>query len=316
LRGSGAASMRAAFAATLARPAWWVMALAAFLVRGGLVIVLLPLVSLPSAASVATALAPPIEALVLGRHSLEGVLLGTLATAVAFGVLGAAGLAGAWLDLELQRGAAEDDELRVGSRPAAASAWLAFAVRLAAHLPTVLALGYATVRIAVATYEDLLSPGDPAVPVPFRVVARVPEAIVLVVVTWLVGEALGGLAVRRTAAGQAVIPAFGGALRDLLQRRGLATFLTTNGILLIVIGLLVAVVGRASDHLRGYLLDRVDATYVTAALLLLVAAWALGLAALGAALAWRATAWTLVAGQPSSARESAAASLIEQEPSG
>jgi hypothetical protein len=313
LSGSWTASMQTALAATLARPAWWVMALAGFLIRGGLLVVLLALVSLPSVPSLATALAPPIEALVLSRQSIEGALLATVLVATLIGLLAAAGLAGAWLDLALLREANEGDELDLHPTQPRSSAWLAFGVRVAAHLPTFLAVGYATVRIVVVTYQELLSPGDPTIPVAARVVARAPDAIVLVFVFWLLGEAVGGLAARRAVAGQTVTRALLGALRDLLERRGLATFVLTSGVVLSVIALLVAVVGPTSGHLTAYLLDRADAITIAAALLLLVSTWILGLAALGAALAWRATAWTIEARVSGSGAQSLAPALEEAQ---
>jgi hypothetical protein len=313
LSGSWTVSMRTALAATLTRPAWWVMALAAFLIRGGLLVVLLALVSVPSVPSLATALAPPIEALVLSRPSIESALLGTVLVSALIGLLAAAGLAGAWLDLALLREADEDDELDLHPTQARSSAWLVFGFRLAAHLPTFLAVGYAIVRIVVVTYQELLSPGDPTIPVAARVVARAPDAIVLVFVLWLLGEAVGGLAARRAVAGQTVTRALLGALRDLLARRGLATFVLANGVVLIVIALLVAVVGRTSAHLSAYLLDRADAFTISAALLLLISTWILGLAVLGAALAWRATAWTHEAGMSGSGAR-LPAPVVEEAP--
>src|SRR5438046_1812677 len=101
VRGTWAGSMQAAFAASVARPGWWVIALAAFLVRGGFLLVLLPLVSLPSASALATTLAPSIEALALSRQTLEGAFVGTIAISVLVAFFGAAGYAGSWLDLAL-----------------------------------------------------------------------------------------------------------------------------------------------------------------------------------------------------------------------
>src|SRR5262249_50602490 len=75
--GSWAGSMQAALRASLGRPQWWVMALAAFLVRGGIVVVLLPLVPLPSVSELSTALAPTVEAIAMSRQSLEATLYGT-----------------------------------------------------------------------------------------------------------------------------------------------------------------------------------------------------------------------------------------------
>ena len=272
LSGSWAASMKTALAATMAHPAWWVM-----------------LVSLPSVPSLATTLAPPIEALVLSRQSLEGALIGTVLISTIVGLLAAAGLAGSWLDLALLREAGAAEELDRKVQVVEWSWWHAFGVRLAAHLPTSLALGYATVRIVIVTYEELLSPGDANVPIVARVLARAPDAIVLVVVTWLLGEAIGGLAARRSAAGEPLIRALRGAVRDLLDRRGVATFVVSNAVVLVAGTLLVTMVG-------------------------LVSAWILCLALLAAALAWRATAWTIAAGRPTVARDAAVAVLSEEAP--
>jgi hypothetical protein len=316
LSGTWAASMKTALAATLAHPGWWVMALAAFLVRGGFVVVLLPLVSLPSVPSLSTALAPPIEALVLSRQSLEGALIGTVLISMIVGLLAAAGLAGSWLDLALLRESVDAQELD-GSVPALdRSAWHAFGLRLAAHLPTFLALGYATVRIVIVTYAELLSPGDQNVPIALRVIGRAPDAIVLVVATWLLGEAVGGLAVRRSVGGEPVLRSLLGAVRDLLHPRGLATFFVSDGALIVVGALLVGVVGRASEHLRAYIFDGAGDVLLAAALLLLVSAWILCLALLGAALAWRATAWTAEAGRPRQAHDAAVPVRSEGAPIG
>ena len=306
--------MQTALAATMARPSWWVMALAAFLVRGGFVVVLLPLVSLPSVSSLATVLAPPIEALALSRQSLEGALVGTVLISTLVGLLAVAGLAGSWLDLALLREAGDAEELDSRVRVVERSVWPAFGVRLAAHLPTFVALGYATVRIVIVTYEDLLAPGDPNIPIVARVVGRAPDAIALVVATWLLGEAIGGLAARRSVAGEPVIGALRGALRDLLRARGLATWVLSNVVVLVAGALLVTVVGRSWEHLRTYLLDRVTDASLAAALLLLVSAWILCLALLAAALAWRATAWTIEAGRTSAARDSTLKVLSEGAP--
>ena len=314
LRGSWAASMRTALAMTMARPAWWVMALAAFLVRGGLVVVLLPLVSVPSVSALATTLAPPIETLVLSRQSLEGALIGTALVSMIVGVLAAAWFAGSWLDLALLREAGDADELDRDVAFVGPSAWRAFGVRLAAHVPTFLAVAYATVRIVLVTYDELLSPGDSAIPLVARVISRAPDAITVVVITWLLGEAVGGLATRGSAAGEPVIRALRNGLRELLGPRGVATFIATNGLVVAAGVLLVAVVGPASEHVRAYLLDAAGDVPLAAALLLLVSVWILALALLAAALAWRATAWTIETGRPRLARDAIAAGPPEEAP--
>src|SRR3954469_15375535 len=109
--GTWAASMVAALAASVGRPRWWGMSLAAFLVRGGILVVLLPLVSLPSPSTVATTVAPTVEALAMSRQSLEAALVGTALIAMLVGVLGVLGLPGAWLDSTLAREAERAVEL-------------------------------------------------------------------------------------------------------------------------------------------------------------------------------------------------------------
>lgn len=293
LSGSWAASMQAAFAASVGRPAWWVMALAAFLVRGGFFVVLLPLISLPSPSALATALAPSIEALALSRQSAEAALVGTAVLAVVVCVLAAAAYAGSWLDLALEREAEASDELDLPARTGQPSAWRSLGLRLATHTPTLLAVAYATVRIVVETYRELLSPGSPTVPIALRVLARAPDAVAVAAITWLLCEALGGLAARRAAEGEAVGGALRGALGDLVGRRGVATFVVTDIVVLVALALHLAVVSRAAEHVRAYLLGGAGDVSLGAALLLLVTTWLLGLAVLGAALAWRTTAWTV-----------------------
>ena len=314
MSGSWAASMVAALTASVGRPRWWVMALAAFLVRGGIAIVVLPLVSLPSAPALATALAPTIEALAMSRQSIEAALLGAALIGVAVGVVLALAITGTWLDNALAREAETAAELDLRVAEVTPSAWRTLAIRLLAHLPTLLALAYAGVRLVIGTYQELLSPGDPAVPIALRVIARVPDAVVIAGVAWLVGEAVGGIAARRAAEGESIGQSLRGAIRDVLRRRGVATFFMTDAVVAGVLLLLLAVVGRAAEHVRAYLFDRVDDVSLAAALLLLVTTWVLALAVLGAALAWRATAWTIetaprrpLAIQPVHAEDGAAA---------
>lgn len=289
---SWASTMRASIVATLARPEWWAMALAAFLIRGGFLAVVLPLVSLPSVAAIATVVGPTVESLVIGGQTLEGVLIGAVALAALLVVLAVLGLAGAWLDLALVREAAEDEDLGLDWAPVDASISRAFAIRLAAHLPTIVALLYGTIRIVAVTYDELVSPGDPAVPVVTRVFGRAPDVIFVVVLAWLVGETVGALAARRAAAGAPIRPALVGSVRQLCSRRGLATLAVTSTVLVVIAVPFLLAVGRAWEHLRTYLLDGVDPVPLGAAVVLLVATWALGLSILGAGLAWRASAWS------------------------
>jgi hypothetical protein len=203
-----------------------------------------------------------------------------------------AGVAGAWIDGALTREAASSDELDLAWSPAGSSSWRALAVRIAAHSPTLLAIAYAIVRVALVSYAQLTALDEPGVPVVARVLGRVPDAIVLVVIAWLLGEVVGALAARRLAAGMSEAAALRGALRQLLSARGLATFVATTAVLLAVAVPFGLAAQRAWEHVRSDLLVGVDALQLGAAIVVLVATWVLGLIVVGAALAWRATAWT------------------------
>jgi hypothetical protein len=287
--------MRGALVATLAHPEWWALALAAFLVRGGILVVFLPLISLPTPASLITTFAPPLEALVLGSPSVQGIAVGVLGVSLVLAALALLALAGSWLELALVREAASDDELDLGWTPRGVSAVAALGLRLAAHLPTVVALAYGFARLAFATRDELLSPGDPSVALAARVLLRAPDAVAFVIVAWLVGEAVGGLAARRGAAGAGIGDALLGSVRRVFDRRGLPTLLVTSAVLLVFAIPFAIAVGRAWGHVIGALGQGVGPIQTGAALLLLVSTWVLGLALLGAVLAWRATAWTVLA---------------------
>ena len=282
--------MVAALAATLARPAWWSMALAAFLVRGGILLVLLPILTLPSAAELATTLSPTVSALAFGGLTAGVVVAIVLALAAVLALLAAVGLTGAWLDRAQLREAATDEELELGWWPAQASLGDALALRLTAHLPTLAALAYATFRLIGAAYDELLSPGDVAVPMFLRIAERAPDALLAVGVTWLAGEAVGALAARRAGAGFRA--ALSRSARQVASRRGLATLLVTTAAVVAVLVPFLIAAARSWGHLRDVLLDGGHPVLVAAALLVLVATWILGLASAGAVLAWRTAAWT------------------------
>ena len=65
--------------ATLAHPLAWPVALAGFLVRGGIVVFLLPIVALPSPVGISDRIAPTLSALVLGGATMQlAVLFGSI----------------------------------------------------------------------------------------------------------------------------------------------------------------------------------------------------------------------------------------------
>ena len=286
-------AMAIALLAALGRPRWWTLALAAFLVRGGWLVLLLPIVSLPTPAGVANLVAPTLVGFVFGGASASFVQLVTIALLALLAWLVAGGLLGAWLDLVLVREVAGDDELEVALPAQRRLVLGALALRLFAHVPTAVLVVWAAVRAIPATYAELLSPGDPAIPIVLRVLARMPEAAVLLVAGWTVGEAVGGLAVRRHGSGASVRDALLDAWRDLVRRpTTLATVIATNLGLgaVIVVGAVVAAV--AWTGLRIVIVDGGTAAEVRLALIVFSAAWLAGAWLLAIATAWRQVAYT------------------------
>jgi hypothetical protein len=285
--------MLSAAVATLGRPDWWAMALAAFLVRGGALLIVFPIVALPTLAGLITAYAPFVEGLVLGRPSVEGAVIGSLVMGAIAASLLFALLAGSWLDLALIRDAVGDDELELGWAPDRGSADQALMIRLVAHLPTLAALSYAAIRVVTVSYQELTSPGETGgAGVIDRIIGRTPDALIVVVVAWLFAEAIGPLAARRVARGARATPAVVAAARQVLAPRGLATLALTSAVLAGFLVPFILATGRAWQHLRAYLHNGADALSLGSAVVVLVATWVLGLIVVGAALAWRATAWT------------------------
>ncbi|MBF8290500.1 MAG: hypothetical protein HW391_1468 [Chloroflexi bacterium] len=289
---SWAASVGASALATLNRPGWWVMALAGFLVRGGLVVILLPIVRLPTTAGLAHDFGPIVVGFVFnGPSAASLVLVGTVAAAVfAWFVLG--GVVGGRLDLELVREAAADEDLEGLHPPIAGGPAGAFFARVIAHGPTFAVVAVGAVRLVDAVYQELVRPGDAVLPIAVRVLLRIPEIVGLLVGTWLLGEAVGGLAVRHLAWGAGLPRSLARGVRAVLRPPALALLLVTNAVLGAVILAVAGVIGIGWDHLRLVLADGGSAGEVRLALLVFALTWAAGLWLLALAVAWRATAWT------------------------
>lgn len=268
------------------------MALAAFLIRGGFLLVILPIVSVPTVAGIVTTLSPAVEALILGKPSVEGAVVGSVVLLLVLAGLAMAGLAGAWLDLALAREAADDEDLELGWHPTRRSAVQALSIRFTAHVPTLFAIAYGLLRVVGVAYEEFTSPSDAGVPINDRVLTRVPDVVVVLVVAWLLGETVGSVAARRAAAGARATGALLASMRQVLAPRGLATVGLTSAVIAGLLLPFIVAASRAWEHLRSYLLGGAETVPLAAALVLLVASWVLGLAILGAGLAWRATAWT------------------------
>jgi hypothetical protein len=295
------AAMAEAWLATIRHGRWWAVALAAFLVRGGILVLLPAIITLPTPAQLALVILDP-AITGAGLASPGPALVGLLAALVLGGaaLIVATGLVGVWLDGQLfvavvahaalgpPGGAAGQPPRRAARAPLVRG----LVVRLAAHVPTLVAAGAAIVALAQATYAELLSPSGSDLLV-VRVVARAPLATAVLVGCWLLGETWGGIALRRLGRGDSIGRALLEGLARLGRPSGLAILAVTTLAVVVPLAAAWLLAGGAFARLWPLVVDRADPLLVAAALGLLVAAWIAGLWWLAIALAWRSVTWTL-----------------------
>lgn len=315
------AALSGALLVTLASPATWSLALAAFLLRGGLILVALPILVLPTPVGLGNLLAPTLTAFVFGGVSLElaamvaTIVLAALAWVVAGGILAAI------LEAEAARIVAAHEEvapaagvrshqLAVDDLPDALTVRVArrrrteaarvFLARALAHAPLGVALVWGTARLVAVTYRELTNPGDVSAPLVWRVLLGSPDVVAAIVLTWMIGEVLGALAARR------VVLARGGiahALRDAtltLLRRPLAV-LADFWLPTLALGLAIApsafAAASAGDVVREAMNAPDDPLELFLAVVLFVSLWVVGLVLTAVVCAWRAAVWTVGFGE-------------------
>lgn len=293
-------ALLAAALATLAHPRWWVIALAGFLVRGGVLILLVPIVVPPTVASVMSQLAPTLigQVLIGGPNTPVLLLTGILTAAVAL-FAWIAGTLGAGFDAALVGEAVEDEELSLDV-PALAEAPPGLGTaRLGPHVLTTFVFAIAAVRIFQVVYAEATSPGAPTTPFLERVIAQTPVELGALVLALLLAEAIGGLALRAelldpdVAAG-GLPRALSRAVLALLSPTGLATFAVTT-VAVVVVGLPGALAaGRAWSQVRLVFGEPAEAWAMAIALLLFIGVMLGWLTLLGVAVAWRSAAWTAI----------------------
>ncbi len=295
------AALTGALLITLATPATWPFGLATFLVRGGLLLVVLPIVALPSPVGLGNLLAPTLMSAVFQGLSAEvALMVGTIVLAlVAWIVVG--GLMAARLEAEAAWMVARHDDhpgvLTASRRPGQVVRILVG--RLLAHLPTGLVLIWGSVRLVTVAYRELTSPLDVTTPILLRVVGGAPEVITAVLLSWTIGEVIGAIAARRIVLDDAGVlralrDAAGSALRRPLS--ALAAFcLPTLALLLVIVPSALAAAaawGAAGVALRS----STDPLGVAVTVVSFVALWIVGLLLIGVTCAWRAAVWSIAHG--------------------
>jgi hypothetical protein len=309
------AAFVAALLVAIGRPAWWLMALSTFLLRGGIVVAVLPIVTLPSALAISNGLAPLLIPLALGRVD-PAIVAGPAAIVVALLVwLVGGGRIAAAIDVALVREAAAAalDEGVAGrprdSQPDSAAptvpaprrstpglAWRVLALRLVAWLPLALAIGFGVAAIVEATYAELTRPADVATPLVVRVAREVAGELALIVIAWVVGEVVGGVATRRAVLGRV---GYGASLASAVRTTAarplswLVPWLGTTAVLALVLGGTLAAAALAWSRSVDALSDRSTQPLVAySTLVIFVALWLAAMFLGGVVLAVRTVSQT------------------------
>jgi hypothetical protein len=298
------ATLVASLLATLGRPSTWPLGLATFLLRGGFLLVLAPIIVLPSAVGLGNVLAPLLETVVFrGVTPAIAILLASIVVGLLIWLVGG-GLVAAAVEAELVRRIVADEETgaavaAIDHPPVAHPAFRVLTVRLIALLPLLIALIFGAVRIVAVAYRELTVPSNVGVPLALRVVASAPDAVSLVIATWLTGETVGALAARRVVlVGDRVLAAVRAALVRLIRHPLRSATLAVVPLLpLALVLVLVALAGSSTwEALRAALSSATDPLVVLVLVLALVALFGGGLLLIGVISAWRAAVWALEVG--------------------
>lgn len=294
----------ASLLAALAQPSAWLLALATFLLRGGIVLVVAPILVLPSAVGLSNVFAPMATSLVFGGPSTELVVLALAVVLLALTWLIVGGLLSGATETWLITAIRPDDvglageAWRPDDAPARRAAPRILAVRVVGHLPTVLALAGGTIRIVQVAYGELTLPTEVSTPLVFRVLLGAPEAVAAIVIAWAFGEVVGVVAARRIVIGEesaptAVVRAVGSVLRRPV--RSVVLFGLPGLALLAVLVASGATASSAWHVLQAALSFSGDPLEIGFDLLVFLVLWVGGLVVTAVVCTWRATAWTLVA---------------------
>jgi hypothetical protein len=288
----------AALMTTLGRPSWWLLALAGFLVRGGIVPFLLAIVTLPSPLALSNVLAPDIQAIYLGQVEAPTAIriALTIGTAVAW-LIGGSWIAAATEVVLVRdaRAAAIDEGLPVApvARPGRLLITRATAAHLLCLVPLAIALGLGSIAIVGVGYREFINPSDSS-PVALRVLAGAAGPVAAIVVAWILGEIVGGGAVRRVVLlDESVLGAVGRSTAALVRNPAgtLAAPLATLVVLILDLTAVLLVVAIVWTDIRDRLVDpSADAFALGLTLVTFAGAWCLALIVTGLVAAWRSVA--------------------------
>jgi len=294
----------AALLGVLGRPSLWILALAGFLARGGIIVFLLGVVTLPSPLALSNVVAPLLVPIVFG--GVTPFLVAVIAIGIGSIVLWI--VVGGWLAAATEvvlireaRNIAAADRLPV--RPEGPRLrWLVARVTAAhflAHVPLIVTTALGSISIVNVTYTELVDPFEVATPLPWRIVRGAAGPIIAIAIAWLMGEVAGGLAARRIVVdGASIIRSVLRAYGELVVRpwSALLPNLVTVGVLVVEVASMVGAIALLWTAARSRLAEiPKDWTAVVIALAAFAATWCLSLVIAGIVSAWRSVAMTLEA---------------------
>ena len=231
------------------------VALAGFLLRGGIVLLVLPSVMLPSILNIAGATG--VDAIsIAGQPTPWAVALIIVAVVAAVAWLAVAFLVGSLLDVWLIQMAGESGRGATTRRlplPAVSLVVRLVAIRIVCLLPLAGALAWAATRIFTATYDELITPSNLSEPLLFRVVQAAGDAVAVVVVVWLAAETIAAIAIRRQVlAGSGIGWSLAGAAGEAVRRpiSTLVTVIFSYATSALAIGLALVATSTAFDWFR------------------------------------------------------------------
>ena len=288
------AVLTASLLASLARPSTWVLALLGFLVRGGFLVVLAPIVVVPSAVGLANVVAPTLTSMVFGGLSPEIVALAVVAVVGVAAWLVLGGLLAAIAEADSVRRIARDEDLRFD--PRSGVAMRVFLARVLATLPLAVALGFGAIRVVAVAYRELTLPSEVAVPVAVRVIRGAPDAVAAIMLAWLIAEVIGALAARRIVlAGEGSATAVIGAVVHALRHP--VRVVVAAAVPLVALAAAIAPSAAAAavtwDAIRDAIATEAAPLGVVGLLVAFVGLWGGGLVLIGMVSAWRGAVWTV-----------------------
>ncbi len=308
------ARTREAFAFGLSDLNTTVVALAGFLLRGGILLLVVPSVVLPSVIDIAGATG--VEAFGIDGHPtpwlFEVVVIGCAIAAV---YLILSFVAASLIDVWLIGAAIDPDEGAAARRRALPDLGLLLdlgAIRAICLAPVSAVVVWAGSQIYTAAYLELTTPSNLDTPLALRVVQSAAGAVLLLLLAWLASEVVSAVAVRRSVLlGTGVWRSVAGALVQIVRRpvSTAATVIASFGASAVAVGLAMAATAVAFDWCRvaarnpqsitvtlgvsplSTTRDFRPVVFILAAAALCVA-WVAALALSGIASAWRSAALT------------------------